>query len=113
MRNWLINFVSNISKFMLDGEVESTDPDYNASVSPIYDFLDTFGPFLITLIMGLGVIYCIVLMVKFVKEDDAGERDKVKKQAINAVISFGVVAILIVLLYAFRGVFIKAMNDTQ
>ena len=113
MRNWLINFVSNISKFMLDGEVESTDPDYNASVSPIYDFLDTFGPFLITLIMGLGVIYCIVLMVKFVKEDDAGERDKVKKQAINAVISFGVVAILIVLLYAFRGVIIKAMNDTQ
>lgn len=113
MRNWLINFVSNISKFMLDGEVESTDSDYNASVSPIYDFLDTFGPFLITLIMGLGVIYCIVLMVKFVKEDDAGERDKVKKQAINAVISFGVVAILIVLLYAFRGTFIKAMNDTK
>ncbi len=113
MRNLLMKSIFSVTKFLLDGEAETTDPDYNASVSPIYDFLDTFGPFLISIVLGLGVLYCIVLMVKYVKEEDAGERDKVKKQAINAVISFGVVAILIVLLYAFRGTFIKAMNDTK
>lgn len=90
---------------------ESTEDDYNASVSPIYEFLDTFGPFLIGMILGLGVIYCIVLMVKFVKEESSDEREKVKKQAINAVISFGVVVILLVVLYAMRGTFTELMND--
>lgn len=100
-------YISSKTKILAD----TTDGDYNASVSPIYEFLDTFGPFLISMILGLGVIYCIVLMVKFVREESADERNKVKKQAINAVISFGVVVVLLVVLYAMRGTFTELMND--
>ena len=113
MKSFLINLICKVNKFLLEGDAEVTYSDYNSSVSPIYDFLDTFGPFIISIILCLGVIYCIVLMVRYVKEEDAGKRDGVTKQAINAVISVGVVLLLIVLLYALRGMFISAMNDTN
>lgn len=110
MSSVLMKISYNILKFsrLLDA---STEDDYNAAVSPIYEFLDTFGPFLIGMVLGLGVIYCIVLMVRFVKEESSDEREKVKKQAINAVISFGVVVILLAVLYAMRGTFTELMND--
>lgn len=89
------------------------DENYNSSVSPLYEFLDAWGPFLIGMVTGLCVIYSVVLMVQYVKAEDAGTRDAQKKKVINAIISMVVVIVLLVILYALRDTFVELMNDTN
>ncbi len=89
------------------------DPNYNSSVSPLYDFIDTWGPFLIGMVSGLCVIYTVILMVQYIKAEDTSARDAQKKKVVNAVISMAVVIVLIVLLYALRDTFVELMNDTN
>ena len=88
-----------------------TDSGTSGAVSPIYDFIDTFGPVLIGLLLGVGVIYCIILGVQYAKAEKGDERDTAKKKAINAAISFGVIIILIVVLYGMRDTFVKLLSD--
>ena len=106
-------FFDLINAFNMLGTNATLDPDYNSSVSPLYEFIDTWGPFLIGMVTGLCVIYSVVLMVQYVKAEDASSRDAQKKKVINAVISMVVVIVLIVLLYALRDTFVELMNDTN
>ena len=92
---------------------QAVDKDYNSSVSPLYEFIDVWGPFLIGMITGLCVIYSVVLMVQYVKAEDASARDAQKKKVINAIISMVVVIVLLVLLYGLRDTFVELMNDTN
>ena len=93
------------------GGSANKNTEANATVGPIYDFLDTFGPVLIVLLLGVGTLYCIILGVQYAKAEKGEERDTAKKKAVNAAVSFGVIIILIVLLYAFRGTFIELLSD--
>ena len=112
MKN-LLNLFSNPISLLMNSATVATDPDYNSSVSPLYDFIDTWGPFLIGMVTGLCVIYSVVLMVQYVKAEDAGSRDAQKKKVINAIISMVVVILLVVILYALRDTFVELMNDTN
>ena len=85
--------------------------DTNGVVSPIYEFLDTFGPALIGILLGVGSLYCIILGVQYAKAEKGEERDVAKKKAVNAAISFGVIIILVVLLYGLRGTFVELLSD--
>lgn len=89
----------------------SLDSETNGTVSPIYDFLDTFGPVLIGILLGVGTIYCIILGVQYARAEKGEDRDVAKKKAINAGISFGVIILLVFILYAMRGTFIKLLSD--
>ena len=107
----LLNFF-NLKRLIMPSSV-TVDADYNSSVSPLYEFIDTWGPFLIGMVVGLCVIYSVVLMVQYVKAEDAGARDAQKKKVINAIISMVVVIVLLIILYALRDTFVELMNDTN
>ena len=93
------------------GGSAANTPDENATTGPIYDFLDTFGPVLISLLMAVGVIYCVVLGVQYAKAEKGDERDTAKKKAVNAAISFVVIIVLVVILYALRGTFDELLSN--
>lgn len=108
----LINLLNPL-KVLLSSSVTTTDPDYNSSISPIYEFVDTFGPYILAAVIGLCSIYAIVLMVQYVKAEDASARDAQKKKVINAIISMVVVIVLLAILYGMRDTFVELMNDTN
>ena len=85
--------------------------DSSGVVSPIYDFLDTFGPALIGILLGVGSLYCIILGVQYAKAEKGEERDVAKKKAVNAAISFGVIIILVAILYGMRGTFVELLSE--
>lgn len=49
----------------------------------------------IALVGAIGTIYCIVLGVKLAKSDEAGSREKAKKDLIGAIIGFVAIFVLI------------------
>lgn len=103
-----MNFLLNIMRFIGEGSTNTTkDSKSSGTVSPIYDFLDTFGPALMALLLAVGVIYCVILGVQYAKAEKGDERETAKKKAINAAIGFGVIIILVVILYGMRGFFIE------
>lgn len=106
---WLNNFIYFINSGAKSDAIK--DSDANATVSPIYEFLDTFGPALIGMLLGVGSLYCIILGVQYAKAEKGEERDTAKKKAVNAGISFGVIIILVVVLYAFRDTFVSLLSD--
>lgn len=111
MKNLLYKLMRPLN-FFLTGS-PTTDPDYNSSISPIYEFIDSWGPYLIAFVFALSSLYAIVLMVQYVKAEDTGARDAQKKKVINAIISMAVVILLLVILYAMRDTVIELMNDTN
>lgn len=94
-----------------DSTADLSKAETSGTVSPIYDFLDNFGPLLIGMLLGVGTLYCIILGVQYAKAEKGDERDVAKKKAINAGISFGVIIILVVVLYAMRETFVDLLSD--
>lgn len=115
----MFNLLTNLIFLIADGTEtvkNSTDrslsnSDTSGTVSPIYEFLDNFGPLLIGMLLGVGTLYCIILGVQYAKAEKGEDRDVAKKKAVNAGISFGVIIILVVLLYALRGTFVELLSD--
>jgi len=107
--------LSKAISFVLEVVTNNTEnlekSETNSAVSPIYDFLDQFGPLLIGMLLGVGTLYCIILGVNYAKAEKGEERDTAKKKAVNAAISFGVIIVLVVLLYGLRDTFVELLND--
>lgn len=110
MTNFLFKCFSFLGDVINNTDTEVTQSEDHGAVSPIYEFLDTFGPFLIGMLLGIGTLYCIILGVQYAKAEKGDEREVAKKKAVNAAVSFGVIAILVVLLYAFRGPLTELLN---
>lgn len=111
-----MHLLSKIIYFVNESVAKKNDssldkPNENATTGPIYDFLDAFGPALIALLSAVAVIYCVVLGVQYAKAEKGEERDAAKKKAVNAAISFFVIIILVVMLYALRGTFDKILSE--
>lgn len=69
--------------------------DFNPVLEPVLEVLDAILWPLIALIGAVGMIYCIVLGVKLAKADEAGSREKAKKDLIGAIIGFVSIFVLI------------------
>lgn len=107
----MLNLINRIMFFVCATETGTKNADSSGTVSPIYDFLDTFGPALIGILLGVGSLYCIILGVQYAKAEKGDDRDIAKKKAVNAAISFGVIIILITILYAMRDTFVELLSD--
>lgn len=110
----MIKFLNNLIYFINATSANTSsldDSGTSGTISPIYDFLDTFGPVLIGMLLGVGSLYCIILGVQFAKAEKGEDRDVAKKKAVNAGLSFGVIILLVVLLYAFRDTFVKLLSE--
>jgi len=68
----------------------------NHVLAPVLEVLNAILWPAIGLVGAVGTIYCIVLGVKLAKSDEAGSREKAKKDLIGAIIGFVVIFVLIV-----------------
>lgn len=76
--------------------------DAEAAVDPLYQAIDTIGPYAIGVVLALGLIYSVILGVKISKAESNDEVAAAKKQLVNAIIGFVTVVILLSILYAIR-----------
>ena len=72
--------------------------DFNPILAPILEVLNAILWPLIGLIAAIGTVYCVFLGVKLAKSDEAGSREKAKKDLIGAIIGFVVIFVLIIAL---------------
>lgn len=70
--------------------------DFTPVTSPVLEINNAILWPAIGLVGAIGTIYCIVLGVKLAKADEAGSREKAKKDLIGAIIGFVVIFVLIV-----------------
>ena len=70
--------------------------DFNPILAPVLEVLNAILWPAIGLVGSIGTIYCIILGVKLAKADEAGSREKAKKDLIGAIIGFVVIFVLIV-----------------
>ena len=70
--------------------------DFNPILQPVLEILNAILWPAIALVGALGTVYCIVLGVKLAKSDEAGSREKAKKDLIGAIVGFVIIFVLIV-----------------
>lgn len=87
----------------------SGDQAANA-VDPLYDAISTIGPYALGVVTLLGLIYGVIVGVRFARAEDTKERAALQKVLVNGVIGFVAVIILLGILYGIRGPLVKWMN---
>ena len=80
--------------------------DFNPILAPILEVLNAILWPAIGLVGSIGTIYCIVLGVKLAKADEAGSREKAKKDLIGAIIGFVVIFVLILYIFVYLFLFL-------
>jgi len=83
----------------------------DASVDPIYQAVETIGPYAIGVVGALGLIYSIILGVKMAKAEGSQEMEAAKKQLINAIIGVVAIVVLLSILFAIREPLIEWANS--
>jgi len=102
-----IESISNMFKF-----ITLADQTGGAqAVDPLYEAISTIGPYAMGVITMLGVIYGIIMGVKFAKSEDSKERAALQKALVSGVIGFVSILVLVVILYAIRGSLVDWMNS--
>ncbi len=72
--------------------------DYDKVVNPVITLLNNLlGPFL-GVVGAVGVLYCVLLGVKFAKAEEPQDREKARTHLKNAIIGFVLIFVLIVML---------------
>lgn len=67
-------------------------------VAPIVSLLESWIAPLLLLVSAIGLIYCIILGVKFAKAEDPQEHEKAKKHLKNAVLGYLLIFVLMLAL---------------
>ncbi len=77
----------------------------NEIIKPITSLINVAVPVLLTLVGSIGLIWCIILGVKYAKAEDPQEHEKAKKALINAIIGFVLIFVLLIMLEVGLAVF--------
>ena len=93
--NQLTNAIYMVFSFLGAGGRDVTDPLYNG--------ITVVGPYAISIVGALSMIYAIFLGVKYAKCEQADEKANVQKTLINFIIGAVTIVVLISVLYAIRG----------
>lgn len=93
--NQLTNFIFSIVSFLGVGGRDVTDPLYNG--------ITIVGPYAISIVAALSLIYSVFLGAKYAKCEQPDEKANLQKTLINFIIGAVTIVILISVLYAIRG----------
>ncbi|MCQ2400106.1 MAG: pilin [Clostridia bacterium] len=72
--------------------------DADKIVKPIITLINNLLPAVIGVIGAVGLLYCIILGVKYAKADDPQEHEKAKKGLKNAIVGFVLIFVLMIIL---------------
>lgn len=81
------------------------------AVDPLYNAISTIGPYAIGVVLLLGVVYGVIMGVRYSKAEDSQTRAGIQKALINGSIGIIAMFVLIVILYAIRGPLVAWMNS--
>jgi hypothetical protein len=71
---------------------------FDSVVAPVVELLENILWPLIAVVGAAGAIYCVVLGVKYAKAEEPQDREKAKGALKNAIIGFGLIFVLLVVL---------------
>ena len=66
-------------------------------VNPITQLINVIVPVLLGLVGSVGLIYCILLGVKYARSADPQEHEQAKKALIHAIIGFVLIFVLLIM----------------
>ena len=75
-------------------------------VQPINEIIGVVVPVLLGLVGSVGLIWCIVLGVKYAKAEDPQEHEKAKGALRNAIIGFVLIFVLLIMVEVGMNVFV-------
>ena len=81
------------------------EKDINEIVKPLLQVLSVVTPVLLAVVGAIGVIFVIILGVKYARADDPQEHEKAKKGLRNAIIGFVLIFVLLIALQVAVSVF--------
>jgi len=81
------------------------------AVDPLYQAITTIGPYAIGVVLLLGLVYGVIMGVRYSKAEDSQTRAKIQKALINGSIGIIAMFILLVILYAIREPLVAWMNS--
>ncbi|MDO4265440.1 MAG: pilin [Eubacteriales bacterium] len=90
----------------------SSNP-FASAARPIVELINMAAGPLLTIVVALGVIYCILLGVKLAKAEEPQEREKAKGALKNAIIGFVLIFVLIAALNAMVNPLMNWMNNNS
>lgn len=85
----------------------------NEASKPISDLIKSFAGPVIGIVAALGIIYCILLGVKYAKAEEPQDREKAKAALKNAIIGFILIFVLIVALTQFVPILANWMGENS
>ena len=83
---------------------------FNEVAKPIIELLNSLLAPLLGIVGAAGMLYCVILGVKYAKAEEPQDREKAKGALKNAVIGFVLIFILILALYLLMPAMIKWTN---
>ena len=95
----MYELMSGLNNFV---KILATGSNPEKATDPLYEAISVIGPYAISVVLVLGILYGVILGVKFAKAEDSKEKAALQKALISGVIGFLVVLLLIVILYAIR-----------
>jgi len=91
-----------LSSFIL---AELTQADLQKIANPVIEVCQILVPVLLGVVGAIGMIWCILLGVKYAKAEDPQEHEKAKKALVNAVVGFVLIFVLLIMLQVGVNVF--------
>lgn len=70
---------------------------------PILTLIDSALVPLMIIILAAGTIYSVILGVNMARADSTEKREEAKKRLINAIVGFGIIIVLLAVIYALAG----------
>ena len=83
---------------------------FDSVVAPVVSLLNSLVGPLLAIVGAVGVLYCVILGVKYAKAEEPQEREKAKGALKNAIIGFVLIFVLILVLNLLMPVMIKWVN---
>lgn len=90
-----MNFIASMMRMLIASDsLSDHNPDVSGLANTVLDkFRETMGwvmPIILTVVAGLGVIFCVKLGLAYAKAEETSKREEAKKHLVAAVIGFGI-----------------------
>lgn len=73
-----------------------TEKELTSIIQPLLDVCNVLLPVMITVVGAIGMIWCVILGVKYARADDPQEHEKAKNGLKNAIIGFVLIFVLLI-----------------
>lgn len=85
-------------RYLLFETTSLKDKDIESIIEPLINICNVILPALLTVVGAVGMIWCVLLGVRYARADDPQEHEKAKNGLKNAIIGFVLIFVLLIAL---------------